>query len=73
MTAVLPSSHPHFLFLLFTAYLLLSVARKMPSVSVTMETTGDRGNYVGPGTCWKPWCSRGGLFACVRLSVSGKV
>lgn len=76
MRSVPPSSHRwhfcghHFLFLVFTAYELLSVAMEMPSVSVTMETTGDTSNYVGLGTTWKHWCSGGFLFACVRLSGS---
>lgn len=69
MGAVPPSTHRwhfcghHVLFLVFTAYVLLSVATEMPSVSVTMETTGDSSNYVELGTSWKCWRS-GGFFFC---------
>lgn len=68
MGAVPPSTHRwhfcghHVLFLVFTAYVLLSVATEMPSVSVTMETTGDSSNYVGLGTSWKCWHSGGFFF-----------
>lgn len=63
MSAVPPSSHRwrfcghHFLFHSFTAYALLSVATEMPSVSVTMETTGDTSNHVGTGTSRERWGS----------------
>lgn len=80
MGAVPPSTHRrhfcghHVLFLVFTAYVLLSVATEMPSVSVTMETTGDSSNYVGLGTSWKCWRSGGFVFVVsVCLSNSNKV
>lgn len=74
MGAVPPSTHRrhfcghHVLFLVFTAYVLLSVATEMPRVSVTMETTGDSSNYVGLGTSWKCWRSGGSFFMFLYAS-----
>lgn len=71
-TRLHPCGQPqHFLLLDFTAYELLPVATGMPSVLVTMETTGDSGKYVGSGL--EAPVFGGGSYASERFSKSGEV